>query len=129
MNLTDTKFITETAKMPMQKYPSCVENFKDLPVEYVLMPSTSSQNATFDNQKWIDALSLVDYYVLEDAVKYYMKLAKQSNSPLYETIKTDSGIKYEFDESWLLPKAAVESGVTIESLIKALNIAIKQGKL
>ncbi len=126
LNKTDIKLILLNGKTAFKMYE---ENFKDLPVEYMLMPSTSSQNATFDKQIWIDALSLVDYYYREDAVKYYVKLAKRSNSPLYETIETNSGFAIKFDDSWLLPKAAVESGVTIESLRKALIIAIKQGKL
>ena len=126
LDKTEIKLVLLNGKNAFETYE---KNFKDLPVEYMLMPSTSSRNATFDKQKWIDALSLVDYYVREDAVKYYIKLAEKSNSPLYETVKTEDGIIYKFDDSWLLPRAAVESSVTISSLKEALLIAIKHGKL
>ncbi len=124
LNKTDIKLILLNGKSAYKMYE---ENFKDLPVEYMLMQSTSSQNASLDKQKWIDAISLVDYYVREDAVKYYVKVA--GDSPLYETVKTNSGINYKFDENWSLPKAAVESGVSVASLRKALIAAIKHGKL
>lgn len=102
------------------------KNFKELPVYYKVVPSTSSVNATFDKYQWFDALAILDDRY-DQAVKYYIKL--KCNSSLYRAVKTDTDTTYIFDENYGIGKTCVNLGVRRDILQEALIKEIKRGKI
>ena len=102
------------------------KNFKSFDLPYRLVPSTSSVNATFNKHQWFEALDLSTYRY-EKAVKYYIKL--MGTTPLYKTVKTDTGTTYIFDENYGIGRTCVDIGVRRDLLKEALIKEIENGKI
>ncbi len=127
LNKTDIKHILLNGRDAFEMYE---QNFKSLLVRYTLLPNTSRGNfeKNFDKDKWFNSLWLVNYYYRENEVERYVKSMNNNKSPFYETIRTNSGTTYKFDNYWV-SRIAVENGVSIKSLTAALLIAIENGIL
>lgn len=123
LNKTNIELILLNGKTALEMYE---KNFKELPVYYKVVPSTSSVNATFDKYQWFDALAISDDRY-NHAVKYYIKL--KSGSSLYRTVKTDIETTYIFDENYGIGRTCVDLGVRRDILHEALIKEIKRGKL
>ncbi len=123
LNKTNIELIILNGKTAFEMYE---KNFKELPIYYKLVPSTSPINATFDKYQWFDTLAITeDKY--ERAVQYYIKLKRSST--LYKTVQTNAGKTYTFDENYGIGRTCVELGVRRDLLKEALIKNIKQGKL
>ena len=123
LNKTNIELILLNGKTAFEMYE---KNFKDLPVYYKLVPSTSPINASFDKNQWFEAL-LITEEKYQRGIKHYVKL--MGNSALYKTDVTPTNTKYILNENYGIARTCVELGLNREILKEALIKEIKKGKL
>lgn len=70
---------------------------------------------------------MIEFEVYQKAVKRYVELMGNSNSPLYKTVTNGDKTEYIFDMNYGVPRACVEFGICRRNFIPALIEAVEAG--
>ncbi len=70
---------------------------------------------------------MIEFEVYQKAVKRYVEIMGNSNSPLYKTVTNGDKTEYIFDMNYGVPRACVEFGICRRNFIPALIEAVEAG--